>query len=56
MRLDGSDWRLAQDRDRSLVVVDTVMDIVFRAVEGMCRLAEGLHVSQEVTLLLGVFS
>jgi hypothetical protein len=42
MRLEGSDWRLAQDRDISVAVVITVMNLVFRAGEGMCQLAEEL--------------
>jgi hypothetical protein len=47
MRLEGSDWRLAQDSDISAAVVITVMNLVFRAVEGMCRLVEELLASQE---------
>jgi hypothetical protein len=47
VRLEGSDWRLAQDRDISVAVVFTVMNLVFRAGEGMCRLAEELLGSQE---------
>jgi len=47
MRLEGSDWRLAQDSDISAAVVITVMNLVFRAVEVMCRLGEELLASQE---------
>ena len=55
MRLEGSDWRLTQDRDVSVAVVITVMNLVFRAGEGMCPLAEELLASQE-GLLRGVVS
>jgi hypothetical protein len=47
MRWEGADWRLAQDSDISSAVVITVMNLVFRAVEGMCRLVEELLASQE---------
>ena len=46
MRLEGSDWRLAQVRDIVAVVI-TGINLVFRAGEGMCRLAEELLASQE---------
>jgi hypothetical protein len=41
-RSEGSDWRLAQDRDISVAGVITVMNLVFRAREGMYGLAEEL--------------